>query len=90
MWAKMTGEVTCAESSRRLRSFHAGSMLWKTGGGFGDPVPADAEAVAVRRLGAELRVQALVDQRMRRAVEKLLHQDGATVYATQRHIARQP
>ena len=42
---------------------------------FGLPVPADAEAVAVRRLGSEPRVQALVDQRMGGLVEELLQQN---------------
>ncbi len=35
-------------------------------------VPADAESVTVRRLGAELRVEALVDQRVLRLVEQVL------------------
>jgi hypothetical protein len=43
-------------------------------------VPADAEAVAVRRLRAELRVEALVDQRVLRFIEQSLEQDrGAGV-----------
>ena len=32
MWAKTMCERTCRASSRRLRSFQAGSMLWKTPG----------------------------------------------------------
>ena len=32
MWAKTSGEATCVASSRRLRSFQAGSVLWKTPG----------------------------------------------------------
>ena len=41
------------------------------------PVPADAEAVTVRRLHAELRVEALVDQRVDRRVEQPLEEDGS-------------
>jgi hypothetical protein len=40
------------------------------------PVPADAETVAVRLLGAEPRVEALDDQGVLGAVEQLLEQDG--------------
>ena len=65
----------CAARSRRFRSFQAGSTLWKTPGVSPYAVPADAEAVAVRRLGAELRVEALVDQRVLRLVEQLLEED---------------
>ena len=46
------------------------------GGGVRDlAVPADAEAVAVRRLGTEPRMQALVDERVFGLVEQLLEQD---------------
>jgi hypothetical protein len=38
-------------------------------------VPAVAEAVAVGRLGAELGVEALIDQRMGGLVEEFLQQD---------------
>ena len=41
-----------------------------------DAVPADAESVAVRRLRAEPRVEALVDERMLRLVEELLDPHG--------------
>jgi len=42
------------------------------------PVPADAEAVAVGRLGAQLGVEALVDQGVGGFVEELLQQDRRT------------
>jgi hypothetical protein len=45
-------------------------------GGRGGVVPADAEAVAVGRLGSEPGVQALVDQGMDRGVEHPGEQDG--------------
>jgi hypothetical protein len=32
MCANTSGAVTCPASSRRLRSFHAGSTLWNTAG----------------------------------------------------------
>ena len=76
MCANTSGEVMCPASSRRLRSFQAGSMLWKTAGRLLLAVPADAEAVAVRLLGPEPRVQALDDERVLPAVEELLDQDG--------------
>jgi hypothetical protein len=38
-------------------------------------IPADAEAVAVGRLGAESRMQALVDQRVSRGIQRVLQQD---------------
>ena len=41
-------------------------------------VPADPEAVAVRRLRPELRMQALVDQRMGGGVQRLAEQDRRT------------
>ena len=66
----------CAAKLAQVRSFHAGSMLRKTPGVVAVAVPADAEAVAVRRLRAQLRVQALVDERVLRLVEQLLDQDG--------------
>ena len=40
-------------SSRRFRSFHAGSTLWKSAGVSRLAVPAEAEPVAVRGLDAE-------------------------------------
>ena len=39
-------------------------------------IPADPEPVAVGRLGAEFGVQALVDQRMNRRIQRRLQQDG--------------
>src|SRR3954447_2809776 len=44
--------------------------------GRGLAVPADAEAVTVRRLGAERRMQALVDQGVSRRVERFFEEDG--------------
>ncbi len=32
MWANTSGDSMCAARSRRFRSFHAGSTLWKTPG----------------------------------------------------------
>ena len=50
MCANTSRRLRCAPaSSRRFRSFQAGSMLWKTPG-VSTAVPADPEAVAVRRL----------------------------------------
>ena len=45
-------------------------------GGVAHPVPADPEAVPVRRLGPELGVKALVDQRVLRPVEQVLDPEG--------------
>jgi hypothetical protein len=42
-------------------------------------VPADAEAVAVRGLGTHARREALLDQRMLRAVQHLVHLDRLSV-----------
>src|SRR3954447_22415010 len=42
----------------------------------GIAVPADAEAVTVRRLGAERRMQALIDQGVRWRVERFFEEDG--------------
>src|SRR3954468_1872052 len=42
----------------------------------GIAVPADAEAVTVRCLGAERRMQALIDQGVRRRVERFFEEDG--------------
>src|SRR5919197_4098484 len=41
-------------------------------------VPADAKAVAIRRLGAEPGMEALVDQRVLRAVDSGVDRDGRT------------
>ena len=70
MCAKNSGELTWAASSRRFRSFQAGSVLLNTPGVPPGAVPADTEAVAVRRLGPEPRVQALVDERVLRGEEQ--------------------
>ena len=76
-------------SSRRLSSFQAGSVLWKTTRRVGGAVPTDAEPVAVGRLGPELRVQALGDERVRPLVERLLNQDGgAGVCEPAAHLPR--
>ena len=61
-------------------------MLRKTPGRRG-VVPADPEPVAVGRLGPQLGVQALVNQRMDRGVEHLVSKTGEPVYASQRHIS---
>src|SRR4029434_10789830 len=42
---------------------------------FTDAIPPDAESVAVCRCRAELRVEALVDQRVRRFIEEILQKD---------------
>ena len=77
MWAKNSGDSTWEATSRRLRSFQAGSMEWKTAGGFGvGGVPAEAESVAVGGLGAEAGVEGLVYEGMLRLVEHLLDEDG--------------
>ena len=62
MCAKTSPDSRCAARSRRFRSFHAGSMQWNVPGVSCDAVPADPEAVAVRRLGAHRGVKALVDE----------------------------
>src|SRR3954451_18719115 len=50
-------------------------------------VPADAEPVAVRRLGPEPRLQALSDERVRPLVERLSYQDrGAGVCEPAAHL----
>src|SRR6476646_9454611 len=56
--AVVPGRLDAVEDGRRLA----------------DPVPADAEPVAVRRLRPQLRVEALVDQGVLRSVEQLLDQ----------------
>ena len=77
MWAKNSGDSTWEATSRRLRSFQAGSMLWKTAGVWYG-VPTEAEAVAVCGLDAEAGVEALVDEGVLGPVEQLLDEDGRT------------
>ena len=78
MCAKTRRADAWADSSRRLRSFHAGSVLWKTPGRRRGAVPADAEAVPVRGLDPQPRVLALHHERVLRLVEQVLQQHRRT------------
>ena len=62
MWVKNSGELMWPASSRRLLSFHAGSMLWKTPGVSGAPYQPTPNPSPFVGLGTEPRMQALVDQ----------------------------
>ena len=66
----MAGELTqIAVVPGRLGAFEDARSV-------GGAVPADAEPVAVGRLGPHPRMQALIDQRMGPPVERLVQEDG--------------
>ena len=75
--ARTPGRVT-ARRARACCCRSTPAPCCGTGRGFPRAVPADAEAVAVRRARAEPRVLALHDERVLRLVEQFLEQDGRT------------
>ena len=75
MCAKTSGDSTCARELAQVAVVPGRLDAVEDAGVVADAVPADAEAVAVGRLGPQPRVQALVDQRVLRPVQQLLDQD---------------
>ena len=62
MCANTSGETTCAGQLAQVAVVPGRLDAVEDAGRVPDAVPADAEPIAVRRLGPEPRVQALVDQ----------------------------
>ena len=86
MCAKTSGSSMWREKGARVRSFQARYDAVEARR-VAEAVPADAEAVAVSsRL--QRRVQALVDERVRRPVEQLFDQDQSPLVGEPRHMAR--
>ena len=74
MCAKTRPERTCAASSRRLRSFQAGSMLWNGRASSPSPYQPTPKPSPFVVSAPSVRVQALVDERVLRLVEQLLEE----------------
>src|ERR1700751_4845768 len=79
MWAKKIGERTWAVISLGVWFVPRGLDAAEYRRRRLIAVPADPDAVAVGRLGAEFGVEALVDQRVARGVEGVVNQHGRPV-----------
>ncbi len=76
MWANTSPDRMCAARSLQVAIAPGGLDAVERARRLGLAVPADAEAVAVRRLRTHRRVEALVDERVLRLVQQLLDEHG--------------